>query len=262
MGLAELLDRSQLVAIAYGARFSFLVALLGMFTATLLANLVSASLGTAISLALPLTWIEIGSGLLFVVLGGWVLARRRTSAAAEPTRTPIRRGSFLAVAGTYLVAQLGDLSSLTTLSLASRQQALIAVWLGSVLGVTAANGLGIALGAYAGERIPERVARWGVALIFVAIGVGSVAEGAGHPVGPRSTTHDRHTVRALSSINAKLSLIFAHFRYLLMATPPRSSCLPPCEELVAGLQASRRSPGRGRRARPAGSGAGSAVRVL
>jgi putative Ca2+/H+ antiporter (TMEM165/GDT1 family) len=50
-------------------------------------------------------------------------------------------------------------------------------WLGSTLGMVAADGLAILLGAYLGTRLPERTIRIGATAAFVLFGIVLLVEG-------------------------------------------------------------------------------------
>jgi putative Ca2+/H+ antiporter (TMEM165/GDT1 family) len=65
---------------------------------------------------------------------------------------------------------------LATITLATTYSPL-GVWLGSTLGMVAADALAIVVGRALGTRLPERAVRIGAALLFVVFGVLLLAEG-------------------------------------------------------------------------------------
>jgi Ca2+/H+ antiporter, TMEM165/GDT1 family len=65
---------------------------------------------------------------------------------------------------------------LATVTLAADNN-LFGTWLGSTLGMVAADGLAIVVGQQLGARLPERTVRIGAAVIFVIFGLVLIADG-------------------------------------------------------------------------------------
>lgn len=65
---------------------------------------------------------------------------------------------------------------LATVTLAT-DNGLVGTWLGSTLGMVAADGLAIIVGQQLGSRLPERVIKIGAAITFVVFGVILIFEG-------------------------------------------------------------------------------------
>ena len=72
---------------------------------------------------------------------------------------------MLAVGGVFFLAELGDKTMLATITLATRGGA-FGIWLGSTLGMVAADALAILVGRQLGARLPERAIRIGAAITF------------------------------------------------------------------------------------------------
>ena len=75
-----------------------------------------------------------------------------------------------------MLAEFGDKTMLATVALASTQAAL-PTWLGAGLGMTAASGLAILVGAVLGARLPERAVRIVAGIAFLAFGVWFLVDG-------------------------------------------------------------------------------------
>src|SRR5215813_1210475 len=71
--LAEMGDKTQLVALAFATRYAAQTVLAGVFAATLLVHLFSVVLGELIGLALPVFWVKLLAGAAFVGFGLWTL---------------------------------------------------------------------------------------------------------------------------------------------------------------------------------------------
>jgi len=174
IGIAEMGDKSQLAALAFASRFSARLTLASIAAATLVVHLLSVLLGETLGGALPSFWIQLLAGLAFVGFGWWTL--RGDSYDDDQDRPKTHRfGAFLSVASTFFLAELGDKTMLATVTLGSQLNAFVAVWLGSTLGMVAADAVAIGVGQLLGTRLPERAIKFGVAAMFVAFGVWTLA---------------------------------------------------------------------------------------
>lgn len=171
---AEMGDKTQLVALTFAARFRARTVILGVFAATLLVHLFSVFIGELMGLALPTFWIGISAGVAFIGFGIWTLKGDKLE--EEDRKKPDRFGPFLAVATTFFLAELGDKTMLATVTIASQQQQFIPVWIGSTLGMVVADGIAIIVGKYAGTRLPERAIKLTAGLLFIAVGIWTIAE--------------------------------------------------------------------------------------
>jgi putative Ca2+/H+ antiporter (TMEM165/GDT1 family) len=73
IAVAEMGDKSQLVALAFATRYRPIVVLLGVSIATLTVHLGSVFLGRAIDSVLPDDAITAAAGLAFIAFGAWTL---------------------------------------------------------------------------------------------------------------------------------------------------------------------------------------------
>ena len=176
--LAELGDKSQLTALAFAARFKPWLVLLAVTLATLLVHAGSVVLGKAFALALPTNLINIVAGLAFLAFAAWTLRGDTVddSTADRPAQTDL--AALLFVGTTFFLAELGDKTMLATITLATTEDP-IGVWLGSTLGMVAADALAIGVGALLGARLPERAIKLFAAGAFVIFGLILIAEGLG-----------------------------------------------------------------------------------
>ena len=84
---------------------------------------------------------------------------------------------MLAASVAFFLAGLGDKTMLATITLATRE-GLAGTWLGSTVGMVAADAIAIAIGQQVGRRLPERAVRTGAAASFVVFGALLLAEAA------------------------------------------------------------------------------------
>lgn len=175
--VAEMGDKSQLMALAFATRFRALSILLGITIATALVHAVSVGVGAILQLSLPTRAINVAAGVLFVGFGVWTLRGDRLSDADEARAERASGGSAVVTASvTFFLAELGDKTMLATITLATTYSP-FGVWIGSTLGMVAADALAIGVGRALGTRLPERAVRIGAAVLFFAFGVALLAEG-------------------------------------------------------------------------------------
>lgn len=166
--LAELGDKSMLLAIAFAARYRPWLVLGGIAIAAFVMLGLSTLLGAALGAALPERAVAVGGGLLFVGFGLWTLLDDDDD---DDEAEELRSGSvLLGVTLAFLIAEFGDKTMLATLTLAGTQPA-VPTWLGAGLGMTAASGIAIVLATAAGARLPERLMRVVGAAAFLLFGV-------------------------------------------------------------------------------------------
>jgi putative Ca2+/H+ antiporter (TMEM165/GDT1 family) len=88
--VAELGDKSQLMAMTFATRFRAGPVLLGISIATAVVHAVSVGIGYGLGVTLPTGWIALAAGLAFLAFGAWTL-RGDTLTDAERSkaeRTP------------------------------------------------------------------------------------------------------------------------------------------------------------------------------
>jgi putative Ca2+/H+ antiporter (TMEM165/GDT1 family) len=174
--LAELGDKSQLMALAFAARFPAVPVLVAITLATALVHLGSVALGATVAVALPTNVISIVAGLAFLVFAAWTLRGDRLD-EREDERVRRATGSVILTVGTaFFLAELGDKTMLATVTLATHEEA-VGTWLGSTAGMVAADAIAIGIGKALGTRLPERGVRVGAAVAFVVFGLVLVWEG-------------------------------------------------------------------------------------
>lgn len=176
--LAELGDKSQLMALAFASRYRALTVLIAVTLATLLVHAGSVLLGSAFALALPTSVIQVVAGLAFFGFAAWTIRGDRLGDADEDRAQRTGRWAVLTVGTAFFLAELGDKTMLATITLATTEEPW-GTWLGSTAGMVAADAIAIALGALLGTRLPERAVKVFAALAFVVFGALLVAEGVG-----------------------------------------------------------------------------------
>jgi putative Ca2+/H+ antiporter (TMEM165/GDT1 family) len=168
--VAELGDKSQLMAMTFATRFKPWPVLIGITVATAVVHAVSVGIGYGLGATLPTGWISLVAGLAFLIFGAWTL-RGDNLTDDEKQRAERTNGSVvLAVGGAFFLAELGDKTMLATITLAT-QHGWFGTWIGSTIGMVAADALAILVGRLLGKRLPDRTIRYGAAALFAIFGI-------------------------------------------------------------------------------------------
>jgi len=178
--VAELGDKSQLMAMTFAARYRARDVLIGITVATALVHLASVAIGALIggAFAQYQDRIAIAAGIAFIVFAAWTLrGDELTEEEASKARGATGKAIF-AVGGAFFLAELGDKTMLATIKLAT-QEGWLGTWLGSTVGMVAADALAIVVGAMMGRHLPEKAIKYGAAALFALFGLILIAEGAG-----------------------------------------------------------------------------------
>jgi putative Ca2+/H+ antiporter (TMEM165/GDT1 family) len=173
--VAELGDKSQLMALTFATRFRPAPVLAAITAATALVHAGSVIAGDLLGAALPEFWIGVVAALAFFAFAAWTL-RGDSLSEDEAGRAGRSTGSVVAaVFVAFLLSELGDKTMLATVTLATRED-VFGTWLGSTLGMVAADALAILLGRQLGRHLPERMIRIGAAALFVLFGAWLLVE--------------------------------------------------------------------------------------
>jgi Ca2+/H+ antiporter, TMEM165/GDT1 family len=173
--VAELGDKSQLMALTFATRFRPWPVLIGITVATAVVHLVSVAVGYGLGATLPTGWIALIAGLAFLAFGAWTLRGDKLT-DDEKTKAERSTGSaILAVGGAFFLAELGDKTMLATITLAT-QYGWFGTWIGSTVGMVAADALAILVGRLLGRHLPEKVIKYGAAALFAIFGIWLIVE--------------------------------------------------------------------------------------
>ncbi|MET0199773.1 MAG: TMEM165/GDT1 family protein [Rhodococcus fascians] len=174
--VAELGDKSQLMAMTFALRYKWYVVIGGITIATTVTHLVSVAVGHFLGLSIPTHLISIVAGVAFVVFGLWTLKGDKLSDDEGDKASKVTRSAFIAIASAFFLAELGDKTMLATVTLAADNN-WAGVWIGSTVGMVAADALAIVVGAVLGKHLPERIIQFGAAILFFVFGVSLFFEG-------------------------------------------------------------------------------------
>ena len=177
--VAELGDKTQLLALGFGAQHSLRLVALGLALGYGIANLLAVIVGGLLGAALPERPIQIVSGLVFI--GFAILAFRRDNDTDEADVDSVdalggATGPKVvgAIALAIAIAEMGDKTQITTATLAS-QAAPVGVWIGATLGAASSGMVGAVAGRSIGHRISTRAVDVASAVLFAGFGIAMLA---------------------------------------------------------------------------------------
>jgi Ca2+/H+ antiporter, TMEM165/GDT1 family len=165
--LAEMGDKTQLLAMAFASRFRWQTVMWGVLVATLVNHFLAVVAGNYLTSCVPICYVHIAASASFILFGLWTL--RGDKLEGEDKR--FNYGPFWTVTIAFFFAEMGDKTQLATIALAARYESIIPVWLGTTSGMLVADAVGIIIGIVLGKKIPERLIKWFAALVFIAFGI-------------------------------------------------------------------------------------------
>ena len=164
--IAELGDKTQLVAMAFAAKYNAWKVVLGVFAAVSVLNFIAVILGSYITSVIPLNIIRIVAAAVFIVFGLFNLVDKNE----EEDSKNFKYGIILTIALTFFIGELGDKTQLMTITLAAQYNSPYAVFFGSTLGMLACDSLGIIIGSTIFKKIPKRAVKLIASCIFLFFG--------------------------------------------------------------------------------------------
>lgn len=169
VALAEIGDKTQLLALVLAARFRApLPVIAGILTATLANHLAAGAVGTLLAAYIDPRVMRWLLALSFLGTALWML--RPDSAPALSERGG-RFGAYGTTVIAFFVMEIGDKTQLATVALAARYHALAAVVGGTTLGMLIADVPVVLLGRAVAQRLPLAWVQRVAAAVFVVLAV-------------------------------------------------------------------------------------------
>ncbi len=169
--LAEMGDKTQLLAMAFAAKYNASKVLLAVFLATLLNHALAVAVGHFLTTVIPLDIISFCAAVSFILFGLWTI---RGDTLEDEDRKESRFGPVLTVGIAFFLAEMGDKTQLATVSLAVEYRNMPGVLMGTTLAMVTADAIGIIAGIVMRRHIPDRAVKWVSALVFVVFGLSGI----------------------------------------------------------------------------------------
>jgi putative Ca2+/H+ antiporter (TMEM165/GDT1 family) len=175
--LAEMGDKTQLLAMCFAARYKARQVLLGVFIATVLNHAFAVAAGYLLKelLSQYTIYIQMVASLSFIGFALWTI---RGDAVDDACDARPGFGPVIAVAIAFFLAEMGDKTQLATVSLAAAYGNPAAVLIGTTTGMLIADSIGIVFGVVMNKKIPERTLKWISASIFAVCGLAGFVQAA------------------------------------------------------------------------------------
>ena len=170
VALAEIGDKTQLLALLLAARFRKPVPIiLGILVATLANHAGASALGSWITRVVDPQWLRWVLGLSFLAVAAWMLIP--DSADDVKDGGTGRYGVFGITVVAFFLAEMGDKTQIATVMLAAQYNAYLWVVAGTTLGMMIANAPVVWLGERITRRVPIRAVHVVSAVIFLVLGL-------------------------------------------------------------------------------------------
>ncbi len=178
VALAEIGDKTQLLAIVLATRFRRPVPIiLGILLATLANHYLAALVGQEVANLLDSLWFRYAVGASFLAMALWTLVP--DSLDDEEATENARFGAFLTTLIAFFIVEMGDKTQIATIALGAQYQDALAVMMGTTIGMMLANVPAVFVGHIIIEKAPLPVIRSVAALLFLVIGLWVLAQTAG-----------------------------------------------------------------------------------
>lgn len=168
IGIAEIGDRTQVLALVLAARFRRPWPILaGVFCAALASNVIAALIGERLGRFLNPVRLNALVGVSLIVMALWELKGEDpdpNSAAGT------RGGAFWAAFAGLFIAEIGDKTQIATAVLAAAYSSLPAVIGGATAGMTLACAPAVFLGKTLSGRVPLRAIHYVASALFLVLG--------------------------------------------------------------------------------------------
>jgi putative Ca2+/H+ antiporter (TMEM165/GDT1 family) len=172
VAVAEIGDKTQLLALLLAARFQNKTAIiLGMLLSTLVNHFAAAWLGQW-----AIAWVDPDIArylvaLSFFAIALWVLIPDKVD--VEESRF-YKMGPFFATFILFFIAEMGDKTQIATVVLAAKYDALAMVVAGTTLGMMIANVPVVILGHFGADKLPMLWIHRGCAVLFALLGLATL----------------------------------------------------------------------------------------
>jgi putative Ca2+/H+ antiporter (TMEM165/GDT1 family) len=170
VALAEIGDKTQLLALVLAARYRKPVPIIaGILLATLANHFLAGAVGTWVASVVGPTAMRWILGVSFIAMAIWTLIPDELEEGTDP-QSP-RYGVFVTTLVAFFLLEMGDKTQIATVALAAKYTSLVSVVAGTTLGMMLANVPAVLLGEVAARRLPMRLVHGIAGAIFLVLGV-------------------------------------------------------------------------------------------
>ncbi len=173
VALAEVGDKTQLLSLVLAARYKrpwpIIAAIL---VATLLNHLLAAALGAWLGHLISTDILRWVLGVSFIAMAAWIMVPDKLDDDGPQLK---KMGIFTTTLILFFLAEMGDKTQIATVALAAQFHAVVAVVIGTTLGMMLANAPVVLMGEKIARRLPVKMVHSVAAVIFAALGIAALA---------------------------------------------------------------------------------------
>ncbi|MBQ1542174.1 hypothetical protein C5708_15990 [Caulobacter sp. CCUG 60055] len=174
VALAEIGDKTQLLAIVLASKFKKpLPIIAGILTATLANHALAATVGYLVSDILQGRWFRILVAVSFIAMALWALIPDKEE---DIKGDAAKMGVYVATTVAFFLVEMGDKTQIATVALGARFHSIAWVAAGTTIGMMLANVPAVYLGEAATKIVPLKYVRMGAAVIFAGLGLWTLIE--------------------------------------------------------------------------------------
>lgn len=168
IALAELGDKTQLTVIALSAGYDRVKVFAGVILAFTLVTGLGVLVGDGLLQVVNPALVRIIAGLLFVAFGIWILLSKSSCDAND---NPSLCNPLLSTFSMIALAEMGDKTQLSAVTLSAKYDSPYLVFLGAILALALISLLGVLLGKKLCEIVPLSKIRLGAGALFILFGI-------------------------------------------------------------------------------------------
>ncbi len=168
IAFAELGDKTQLTVIALSARYDRKKVFSGVVLAFMVVTGLGVLVGEGLLRFIPENLIKMIAGLMFIVFG--ILMLRSKEDSEEENNSPVLN-PFISTFGMIALAEMGDKTQLSAITLSAKYNSPYMVFIGAVLALSAISLLGIFAGKKLCEIVPISRIKIGAGALFILFGI-------------------------------------------------------------------------------------------
>ena len=181
VALAEIGDKTMLLAIVLAARLRAPWAILaGILVATIANHALAALVGTEVAGLLEAQWFKVAVALGFIAMAAWTLVPDKLDDVDSSVRS--HGSAFLTTVISFFLVEMGDKTQIATIALAAHYRSVLVVAAGTTLGMMLANGPAVFLGEAIIKRVSLGATRAVAALLFLILGLWQLSAALSWPV--------------------------------------------------------------------------------
>ncbi len=173
--IAEMGDKTQLLAMCFATKYKAWKVLVGVFIATVLNHALAVTAGYFLKEVLSSysNIIQITASFAFIGFALWTI---RGDSIDDENQKKLKFGAIITVAIAFFIAEMGDKTQIATITLAAKYGNPFFVLMGTTTGMLISDGIGIVFGVIMNKKLDGKLLKWISAGLFTAFGIAGYIE--------------------------------------------------------------------------------------